>query len=116
MNDSVRKLIGVAVFGVLGALFAMPMVAAGAQTTGPAAGPCTITNGYPLDVCPDVKGEAVTNSAVDPASATQQAAAGSRSLAFTGSNDTPSYVLVGIAALVLGAVLVIAARRRSQVS
>lgn len=37
-------------------------------------------------------------------------------LAFTGSNDTPSYVLVGIAALVLGAVLVVAARRRSQVS
>jgi len=37
-------------------------------------------------------------------------------LAFTGSNNTPSYVLVGIAALVLGAVLVIAARRRSQVT
>jgi LPXTG-motif cell wall-anchored protein len=37
-------------------------------------------------------------------------------LAFTGSSDTPSYVLIGIAAVVLGAVLVVAARRRSQVS
>jgi len=37
-------------------------------------------------------------------------------LAFTGSSDTPSYVLIGIAAIVLGAVLVVAARRRSQVS
>ena len=37
-------------------------------------------------------------------------------LAFTGSSDTPSYVLIGIAALVVGAVLVVAARRRSQVS
>jgi LPXTG-motif cell wall-anchored protein len=42
----------------------------------------------------------------------QQAAA----LAFTGSSDTPSYVLIGIAAVVVGAVLVVAARRRSQVS
>jgi LPXTG-motif cell wall-anchored protein len=39
-----------------------------------------------------------------------------QALAFTGSNNTPSYVLVGIAALVLGAVFVIAARRRSQLS
>jgi LPXTG-motif cell wall-anchored protein len=37
-------------------------------------------------------------------------------LAFTGSSNTPSYVLIGIAALVLGMVLVVAARRRSQVS
>ena len=37
-------------------------------------------------------------------------------LAFTGSSDTPSYVLIGIAAVVIGAVLVVAARRRSQVS
>jgi len=37
-------------------------------------------------------------------------------LAFTGSSDTPSYVLIGIAAIVVGAVLVVAARRRSQVS
>ncbi len=37
-------------------------------------------------------------------------------LAFTGSSNTPSYVLVGVAALVLGLVLVVAARRRSQVN
>jgi LPXTG-motif cell wall-anchored protein len=54
----------------------------------------------------EVKGAAVTRPA-DP---------GARALAFTGSNNTPSYVLVGIAALVLGAVLVIAAKRRSRLS
>jgi LPXTG-motif cell wall-anchored protein len=54
----------------------------------------------------EVKGAAVTRPAV----------AGAQALAFTGSNNTPSYVLVGIAALVLGAVLVIAARRRSRLS
>jgi LPXTG-motif cell wall-anchored protein len=37
-------------------------------------------------------------------------------LAFTGSSDTPSYVLIGIAAIVVGTVLVVAARRRKQVS
>jgi LPXTG-motif cell wall-anchored protein len=47
-----------------------------------------------------------------PAEAAKPAAA----LAFTGSSDTPSYVLIGIAAIVVGAVLVVAARRRSQVS
>jgi LPXTG-motif cell wall-anchored protein len=39
-----------------------------------------------------------------------------QALAFTGSSDTPSYVLIGIAAVVVGAVLVVAARRRRQVS
>jgi LPXTG-motif cell wall-anchored protein len=37
-------------------------------------------------------------------------------LAFTGSSDTPSYVLIGIAAILAGAVLVVATRRRKQVS
>jgi LPXTG-motif cell wall-anchored protein len=53
--------------------------------------------------------------AVSPANVTkpaEQAAA----LAFTGSSDTPSFVLIGIAAIVVGAVLVVAARRRKQVS
>ncbi len=45
--------------------------------------------------------------------AAQPAAA---ALAFTGSSDTPSYVLIGIAAIVVGAVLVVAARRRSHLS
>ena len=44
------------------------------------------------------------------------AAPAAQALAFTGSSDTPSYVLIGIAAIVVGAVLVVAARRRSQVS
>jgi LPXTG-motif cell wall-anchored protein len=48
-----------------------------------------------------------------PAEAAKPAA---QALAFTGSSDTPSYVLIGIAAIVVGAVLVVAARRRSQVS
>jgi LPXTG-motif cell wall-anchored protein len=50
---------------------------------------------------------------VRPAPAAQAQA---QALAFTGSSDTPSYVLIGIAAIVVGAVLVVAARRRSQVS
>jgi LPXTG-motif cell wall-anchored protein len=61
--------------------------------------------------CANVAGSnTVTVSAAEAAS--QPAAA----LAFTGSSDTPSFMLIGIAALVVGAVLVIAARRRSQVS
>ncbi len=45
-----------------------------------------------------------------------QANTNAKALAFTGSSNTPSYVLIGIAALVFGAVLVVAARRRSQLS
>jgi LPXTG-motif cell wall-anchored protein len=44
------------------------------------------------------------------------APAAAAKLAFTGSSDTPTYVLIGVAALVFGLVLVVAARRRSQVS
>jgi LPXTG-motif cell wall-anchored protein len=33
-------------------------------------------------------------------------------VALTGSSNTPSYVLIGLAAVVLGLVLVVAARRR----
>jgi LPXTG-motif cell wall-anchored protein len=52
------------------------------------------------------------NEVVRPPAAAATAAA----LAFTGSSDTPSYVLIGIAAIVVGAVLVVAARRRSHLS
>jgi len=44
------------------------------------------------------------------------ARAAGAALAFTGSSDTPSFVLIGIAALVVGGVLVIGARRRTRVS
>jgi LPXTG-motif cell wall-anchored protein len=56
-----------------------------------------------------VKATEAAKPAVTPAAQAQ-------ALAFTGSSDTPSYVLIGIAAIVVGAVLVVAARRRSQVS
>jgi len=60
-----------------------------------------------------INGATTPPSGGEPAQAqTPRAAA----LAFTGSNNTPSYVLVGVAAVVLGAVLVMAARRRRQVS
>jgi LPXTG-motif cell wall-anchored protein len=52
---------------------------------------------------------------VEAATATRPPAPAA-ALAFTGSSDTPSYVLIGIAAIVVGAVLVVAARRRKQVS
>ena len=176
MRNPVRKLMGVAMVGVLGALFAMPMLAAGAvDPTLPIASDCsfTVTGTFPNFV---VAGTAPTDTTVtlyfqpdaggvDGPVATQPGPAFSfnfvapgpgnisvgyvtsagnayaatcssvggivvvhvqaeavqvirpgAALAFTGSNDTPSYVLVGIAALVLGAVLVVAARRRSQVS
>jgi LPXTG-motif cell wall-anchored protein len=201
VRNPVRKLMGVAVVGVLGALFAMPMVAAGAAdgSTGsggidpappgdcvltsvtpnpiPAFGtqvtisgtapstdnthiflfadgnPATpnsatdvvdqaITDGTftlkytvlaPVDlsvnftfgnqnaytaICPTVDNEVVVHVDVEATNVVKPpaAAAQAQALAFTGSNDTPSFVLVGIAALVLGAVLVIAARRRSQLS
>jgi LPXTG-motif cell wall-anchored protein len=39
-----------------------------------------------------------------------------KALAFTGSSNTPTFVVIGLAALVLGFVFVVAARRRSQVN
>lgn len=69
------------------------------------AGTCATAQGLPSVL---VSAEAEAAQVIRPAAAA--------ALAFTGSNDTPSYVLVGIAALVLGAVFVVAARRRSQVS
>jgi LPXTG-motif cell wall-anchored protein len=176
-----RKALGVALAGVLGALFAVPMLAAGAQTdeTPAAAADCVILsvnpnpaaagqqvtvsgtapNGADMVLYADgipavaksatdvvtqlvtdntfalrytvdgptelsanftVGGSAYVASCADPsgevvvkvAAASTNKPAGA--LAFTGSSDTPSYVLVGIAALALGAVLVVAARRRSH--
>ena len=37
-------------------------------------------------------------------------------LAFTGSNNTPSLILIGTVALIAGLVLVIAVRRRSEIT
>jgi len=181
VRNPVRKFVCVAVIGVLGALFALPMLSAGAQTTTPtqsciftvapttfAAGttfPQNVTvsgtaapdgsivtvflNGSPTTPTATVVGgtfsvvisipasgtivslsltAAYAGACATPAGlpsvvvsaevagesvATGPAVAG---LAFTGSSNTPSYVLIGIAALVLGAVLVVAARRRAHVS
>jgi LPXTG-motif cell wall-anchored protein len=44
------------------------------------------------------------------------AAAQAQQLAFTGSNNTHSFVLIGIAAFVVGLVLTVGARRRNKVS
>jgi LPXTG-motif cell wall-anchored protein len=59
--------------------------------------------------CTGVGGEVVTRITVQTAPA--QVAA----LAFTGSDNTPTYVIIGAAAVVVGLVLVVAARRRSKV-
>jgi len=190
VRNSVRKFMGVALVAVIGALFALPMTAAGAQTV-PGEGPApdepvcvilsvtpnpvpsfpqevTVTGTIGADVhltlfaqsppgtgplavigeedvlagafsisgtvtaasdislgttfgnegaytggCATPGGEVVVRVDVAGTTASKPPAA---ALAFTGSSDTPSYVLIGIAALVLGAVLVVAARRRSQVS
>jgi LPXTG-motif cell wall-anchored protein len=44
------------------------------------------------------------------------AATASQALAFTGSNNTHSFVLIGVAALLVGLVLTVGARRRSKVA
>jgi LPXTG-motif cell wall-anchored protein len=195
----VRKFVGVALMGVLGALFALPMLAAGAQTNGstgtdgvPPAPPgdCvilsvapnpvaafpaqvtvtgtapttdnttvvlyadgvpatpnsgtdkvsqavtdgtftllyTVTQATNLSVnftfgnqnaytagCATPGGEVVVRVDVKASEAAKPAPAAA-ALAFTGSSDTPSYVLIGIAAIVVGAVLVVAARRRSHLA
>ncbi len=183
MRNSVRKVLGVTLVGLLGAVFAVPMLAAGAQSDEPP-GDCVIlslapnpVDSFPQQVtmvgtapndvtmalyadgvpaapngpgdvvsqtvadnsftlkytvtaatdlsanftfgdenaytagCADPGGEVVFRVDVAAGSVTRPAA---RSLAFTGSSDTPTYVLIGVAALVFGAVLVVAARRRSQ--
>ena len=186
MRNPVRKFVGVAVIAVLGVLFALPMLAAGAQEGGPPPTPdCVIDNAtttsvtFPTNVtisgtlslpatltlfaevppgsgtksaiqgptdfpagpwsftvnnvtqpttfsvgitfgnqnaytgaCANAAGSPDITVSAEAANASRPAAA----LAFTGSSDTPSFVLIGIAALVVGAVLVIAARRRSQVT
>jgi LPXTG-motif cell wall-anchored protein len=192
VRNPVRKFVGVALMGVIGALFALPLAAAGAQTVpgegapptpdcvilsvapNPTPFPATITvtgtvssavhltlyattppltgtkvaianqdvaagnfsisgevtaesdislgitfgneNAY-TGACATPGGEVVVR--VKSATASKPAAApaaAAKALAFTGSSETPSYVLIGIAALVVGAVLVVAARRRSDLS
>lgn len=65
-------------------------------------------NGYATG-CANPEGATVVR--VQTAAA-QQAAA----LALTGSNNTPTFVMIGIAALVVGIVLTVGARRRSRIS
>ena len=60
--------------------------------------------------CTDVAGTVVTRVTVQTAGVVV-----ARPLAFTGSNNTPTYVLIGLGAVVVGLVLVVAARRRSRV-
>ena len=199
VRNPVRKFVGVALMAVLGALFALPMLAAGAQTNGSTGsdgvppdppGDCVIlsvtpnpitalgtqvtvtgtapntdnttvvlfANGVPAtansgtDVvsqlvtdgtftlkytvlaapvdlsvnftfgnqnaysagCATPGGEVVVRVNLKAQEVSRPAPAAA--LAFTGSSDTPSYVLIGIAAIVVGTVLVVAARRRKQVS
>jgi LPXTG-motif cell wall-anchored protein len=202
VRKSVRKFMGLALLGALGAFFALPMLSAGAQVipgegappiatcnitsfspnapvaagafpvgveldgtvdaaatltllgstppasppvmlkqlvvgpgpfaiTGQVSGPSTITlgiaygneNAYTAS-CLGVGGvtqftveaETATRPVEPPAAVPAAEPAAAQALAFTGSSDTPSYVLIGIAAIVVGAVLVVAARRRSHLS
>lgn len=50
------------------------------------------------------------------AATAQQAAQQAQALAFTGSNNTTSFVLIGVVALLVGIVLTVGARRHSRVS
>ena len=91
------------------------------EISGQVTGPSTITLGVTYGpenayaaACANENG--VTTFEVEAQGATRPPAAAAAQLAFTGSSDTPSYVLIGIAAIVVGAVLVVAARRRSHLS
>jgi LPXTG-motif cell wall-anchored protein len=66
-----------------------------------------VTNAYAKG-CGDPQGNLVVR--VLAATAQQQA------LALTGSNNTGTFVMIGVAAIVVGIVLTVGARRRSQVS
>ncbi|HXY92077.1 MAG TPA: LPXTG cell wall anchor domain-containing protein [Acidimicrobiia bacterium] len=55
--------------------------------------------------------EGATVVRVDAAATTAQ-----QPLAFTGSNNTPSFVLIGVAAVVVGLVLTVGARRRHRIN
>ena len=187
MRNPVRKFMGVTLMAVIGVLMALPMMGAGAQTVGAAAGDCVVTVPPPTTVAPGTQvsisgtapdgvqvvlfanglqaepqapgdvtlvvvsgvptgpfelkytpaatvtlsvnfvtpgGNAYTAVCADNVGrttfpvtvASNTAAKPAAALAFTGSSDTPSYVLIGIAAIVVGAVLVVAARRRSHLS
>jgi LPXTG-motif cell wall-anchored protein len=59
--------------------------------------------------CTNVAGTVVTRITVQVAGNTIAR------LAFTGSSDTPTYVLIGFGALAVGVVLVVASRRRARV-
>jgi LPXTG-motif cell wall-anchored protein len=186
VRNTVRKLMGVAVVGAIGAFAASPMLAASAGTmVAPVSpGPCTFAvdnSGFPASVtvtgtAPGANvhvqvffqadgsatnsivastnlptggafslsfapsgagnvtvnytygnGNAYTTGCTAPGGVTTvraeavsrtnpTPAAAAAALAFTGSSNTPSYVLIGLAAVVLGIVFVVAARRRSQVN
>jgi len=59
--------------------------------------------------CTNVAGTVVTRITVQTAPQTVA------KLAFTGSSETPTYLLIGFGALAVGVVLVVASRRRSRV-
>lgn len=187
VRSSVRKCLGVIVVTMLGALFALPMVGAGAQEvaadsncviqsvspnpvpsfpavvtvagtaptgshvtlygqTPPGTGSTTAlasqdvtTGSFSLQAnltgptslsanfttgdqsayatsCSAVEGEVVITVEAAGASRDPGATAAARTLAFTGSSNTPSFVVIGVAAVAFGAILVVAARRRKQLS
>jgi LPXTG-motif cell wall-anchored protein len=62
--------------------------------------------------CSDPEGLLVERVTAQAAAAQAQAQA----LAFTGSNNTTSFVLIGVTALIVGIVLTVGARRRSRIS
>jgi LPXTG-motif cell wall-anchored protein len=96
-------------FSISGNVTGASDISLGTSTIGDNAyiGGCATPGGETV-VRVNVAGSEVTRPGATPAAAA--------ALAFTGSSDTPSYVLIGLAAIVVGAVLVVAARRRSHLS
>jgi LPXTG-motif cell wall-anchored protein len=95
-----RKLV-VVLTGATALLVGLLTSVASAQTTTP-----TTCPGYPI---------CVGGITVGHAGQIQVSAASSGSLAFTGSNQTLTYVLIALGLLAVGLVLVVATRRRAHI-
>lgn len=77
-------------------------------------------DGYPTTPCIGVGGESVERGGTGTGTGTggivvAGASAVRRNLAYTGSSDTKPFVLLGVGAVCVGLVLVVAARRRTRV-
>jgi len=93
---------------VTGAFSAQLLITASVEIT-------VALDGYPTTPCIGVGGESVEQDDDGNGIIVGGVTATRRNLAYTGTSDTKPFVLLGVGALCVGLVLVVAARRRSHV-